>query len=47
MTDSWTCPICGGTMEVTDTNEAEYPEPLRETRTCEDCGHSRMEVLTA
>jgi C4-type Zn-finger protein len=47
MTDSWECPVCGGPMEVAGTNDAEYPEPLIETRSCENCGYSRKEVLTA
>jgi len=34
-------------MEVTDTNGASYPEPLVETRECQDCGHTTTEVLTA
>jgi len=49
MTDSWTCPECGATLKVTDTNGAEYPDRLVEERSCEreDCEYSRSEVLTA
>ena len=49
MSDSWTCPECGGALEVTDTNDAEYPDPLVEERSCETngCDYSRSEVLTA
>jgi transcriptional regulator NrdR family protein len=45
--DTWTCPECGGNVKVTDTNEAEYPEPLRETRECESCDYETTRVLTA
>jgi hypothetical protein len=42
-----TCDKCDGPMEVTDTNGAEYPEPLVETRTCQSCGYTTTGVLTA
>jgi uncharacterized Zn finger protein len=42
-----TCDACGGSMEVVDTNGAEYPESLRETRECQSCGYTTTEVLTA
>ena len=45
--DTWTCPECGDNVEITDTNEAEYPEPLRETRECESCDYETTRVLTA
>jgi C4-type Zn-finger protein len=47
MTNSWECPDCGGTLKITDTNGAEYPDPLVEERSCENCEYSRSEVLTA
>jgi len=43
----WICPWCDGALEVTDTNGAEYPEPLVETRSCEDCDYETTETLTA
>ena len=44
MTD---CPACGSSAwEVKQTNGADYPEPLVETRQCE-CGREWTEVLTA
>lgn len=44
MTD---CPSCGSSSwQVVDTNGAEYPETLVETRQCH-CGREWVETLTA
>ena len=41
------CPDCGSTAwQVVETNGAEYPQPLIETRECER-GHQWKEALTA
>jgi hypothetical protein len=41
------CPECGtDAWIVVETNGAEYPDPLVETRECES-GHQWTEVLTA
>jgi C4-type Zn-finger protein len=42
-----TCPRCGGSIEITDTNGASYPEPLVETRECTECDYKTTETLTA
>jgi len=41
------CPDCGSSVwQVVDTNGADFPEPLVETRECE-YGHQWKKVLTA
>jgi len=40
------CPKCGGEVQVYETNDADYPEPLVEQVRCQVCNHEFTNTLT-